>query len=80
MLLLLGLFSRVTCVPLIFTMIVAYSTAHIEELKGMFSDPDAFVTAAPFLFLLASVIVFTFGAGKFSLDELLRRRKALAIG
>ena len=78
--LLLGLFSRVTCVPLIFTMIVAYSTAHIEELKGMFSDPDAFVTAAPFLFLLASVIVFTFGAGKFSLDELLRRRKALAIG
>lgn len=77
--LLLGLFSRVTSVPLIFTMLVAYGTAHIEEVKGMFSDPDAFVTAAPFLFLLASVIVFTFGPGKFSIDELLRRRKAASL-
>ena len=58
---------------------VAYGTAHIEEVKGMFSDPDAFVTAAPFLFLLASVIVFTFGPGKFSIDELLRRRKAASL-
>jgi len=79
LLLLLGLFSRVTCVPLIFTMLVAYGTAHVDEVKGLFSDPDAFVTAAPFLFLLASVIVFTFGAGKFSIDELLLRRKAASL-
>ena len=75
LLLLLGLFSRVTCVPLIFTMLVAYGTAHLDVVKTIFSDPDSFVTAPPFLFLLASVIVFIFGSGRLSVDELLRRRK-----
>ncbi|MES2598881.1 MAG: DoxX family protein [Verrucomicrobiota bacterium] len=74
LLLLAGLFSRVISVPLIFTMIVAYLTAHLDVVKTIWSDPDAFVTAPPFLFLLASLIVLTFGPGKFSVDELLRRR------
>ena len=76
LLLLLGLFSRVTCIPLIFTMLVAYGTAHLDVVKTIWSDPDSVVTAPPFLFLLTCVIVFIFGAGKFSIDELLRRRKA----
>lgn len=75
LLLLLGLFSRVTCVPLIFTMIVAYGTAHLDVVKTIWSDADSFVSAPPFLFLLASVTVFIFGPGKFSADELLLRRK-----
>ena len=77
LLLLFGLFSRVTSVPLIFTMLVAYGTAHLDVVKTIFSDGDAFVTAPPFLFLLASVIVFIFGAGRLSVDEWLRRRKKL---
>src|SRR5689334_17944954 len=47
--LLLGLASRLTTIPLIITMIVAYVTADNEALKAIFSDPDKFVTAAPFL-------------------------------
>ncbi len=71
LLLLLGLRSRVASVPLIFTMLVAYATADKEALHAVFSDTDKFTGATPFLFLLASVIVFAFGPGKISLDTLL---------
>ena len=77
LLLLAGLFSRVTCVPLIFTMLVAYGTAHQDVVKTIWSDPDSFVTAPQFLFLLAAVTVFIFGPGRFSVDELLLRRKKI---
>lgn len=70
-LLALGLFARPASVPLIFTMIVAYVTADNEALRALGSDPDKFVTAAPFLFLFAALLVLAFGPGKFSLDALL---------
>lgn len=70
-LLALGLFARPASVPLIFTMLVAYWTADRDALNAIVSDPDKFVTAAPFLFLLASLIVLTFGPGKLSVDALL---------
>lgn len=72
-LLLIGLASRLTAIPLIFTMIVAYLTAELETVQGIFSDPDKFVTATPFLFLLVCVIVLAFGPGVFSVDYLLAR-------
>ena len=71
--LLAGLASRLATVPLISTMLVAYATAHTEELRGIFSNPDGFVTAPPFLFLLASLLVLVFGPGKFSLDGLTQK-------
>ncbi len=77
-LLALGLFARPVSVPLIFTMIVAYATADREALMAITSDPDKFVSAAPFLFLLASLIVLAFGPGKFSLDALLFKKPASA--
>lgn len=70
LLLLLGLGSRLASVPLIFTMFVAYATADKEALHAIFSDTDKFTGATPFLFLFACVIVFVFGPGKLSLDEL----------
>ncbi len=70
-LLALGLFARPVSVPLIFTMLVAYWTADRDALNAIVSNPDQFVTAAPFLFLLASLIVLAFGPGKLSLDVLL---------
>ena len=76
MLLALGLFARPAAVPLIFCMIVAYVTADSEALHAIFSEPDKFLEAAPFLFLLAAVIVLAFGPGKFSLDALLGRKAA----
>ncbi len=71
--LLLGLGSRVLTVPLIFTMWIAYATAESDALHAIFSDPDKFVTAAPFEFMLAAIIVLVFGPGKFSLDYLIGR-------
>ena len=74
--LLAGLASRLTSIPLIFTMIVAYLTADHEAVAAIFSDPDKFLQATPFLFLLVSVIVFVFGPGTFSLDYLLAKKFA----
>lgn len=73
LLLLLGLGSRIFTIPLIFTMIIAYVTADPEKIKGIFSNPDAFVTANPFLFMLAAIIVLIFGPGIFSLDAVIAR-------
>ena len=77
-LLALGLFARPASLPLIGTMLVAYYTADREALMAITSDPDKFVTAAPFLFLLASLIVLAFGPGKLSLDALFFRKSASA--
>src|SRR4051812_23299647 len=71
LLLLIGLGSRLVSVPLMGTMAVAYATADKEALHALFSDPDKFVTATPFLFSFASVLVFVFGPGRFSVDALL---------
>ena len=73
-LLLIGLCSRVVAVPLMFTMIVALATADKEAVHAVFSDPDKLTSAAPFLFLFASTIVFIFGPGKLSLDALLFKK------
>ncbi|MBL9219719.1 MAG: DoxX family protein [Opitutaceae bacterium] len=73
-LLALGLFARPASVPLIFTMLVAYATADREALGAIVSDPDKFLTAAPFLFLLAALLVLAFGPGRFSVDRLLARK------
>lgn len=70
-LLALGLFARPVSVPLIGVMAVAYWTADRDALNAIVSDPDKFVTAAPFLFLFASLIVLVFGPGKLSLDAML---------
>jgi putative oxidoreductase len=74
LLLLAGLGSRLVCLPLIFTMIVAYGTAEIDKVKNIFSDPDKFVTADPFLYMLACLVVLAFGPGKFSIDWLLSKK------
>jgi len=72
-LLALGLFARPVCLPLIFIMILAYATADSEALHAITRDPDKFVTAVPFLFLYAAVIVLAFGPGRLSLDHLFRK-------
>ena len=74
LLLLLGLGGRVVPVPLIFTMLVAYATAESEALHALTSDPDKFTSAAPFLFLLAAVLVLVFGPGQLSLDAAFGRK------
>src|SRR6266436_9284229 len=72
-LLAIGLFSRITALVLTINMIMAYITADREALFSIFSDPDKFYAAAPYTFLIASLIVLIFGPGKFCVDYLLRR-------
>lgn len=76
LLLLVGLASRLAALPLIFTMLVAYLTADLAVVKNVFADPDAFTSAAPFLYLLTALLVFVFGPGAFSLDYLLGKKFA----
>jgi hypothetical protein len=47
-----------------------------RAVSGMFSDPDKFVKADPFPFLLTALIVFVFGSGRFSVDALLKWRSS----
>ncbi|HTU27490.1 MAG TPA: DoxX family protein [Pirellulales bacterium] len=68
-LLVVGLASRFITIPLIVTMIVAYRTAHADEVTDLYT----FVTAPPFLHLLACTLVLVFGPGVFSLDYLVGR-------
>ncbi len=74
LLLLVGLGSRLVSIPLAVMMLVAYFTADREALLGIFSDPDKFLAADPFLFLLTALLVLAFGPGVFSLDWLLARK------
>ncbi|HET8921903.1 MAG TPA: DoxX family protein [Candidatus Acidoferrum sp.] len=63
-----GLLSRITGLVLTVNMIMAYVVGDHEALLSFFSDPDKFIAAAPFAFLIVSLIVLIFGAGKISVD------------
>lgn len=69
LLLLAGLGTRFISIPLAFTMVVAYLTAHREE--GFLSISD-FTDQAPFPFLMAALVGLAFGAGRISLDHYLK--------
>jgi putative oxidoreductase len=73
LLLVIGLCSRLVSLPLIFVLFIAYITAESDSLKSIFSDPDKFTGATPFLFLMACVMVLAFGPGKFSVDWVLSK-------
>jgi putative oxidoreductase len=75
LLLLIGLASRLICIPLTINFIVAYLTADREAVINFFKDQDAFTNAAPFLYLLVSLLVLAFGPGFFSIDEVIRRMR-----
>lgn len=72
LLLIIGLTSRPLALLVLLSMIVAYLTADFEAVSGIFLDPDKFVKADPFPFLLTALIVFVFGPGRFSVDALLK--------
>ena len=71
--LVIGLLSRLTSLALTINLIVAYITSDREALFSIFSDPDKFYAAAPYTFLIASLIILFFGPGKFAVDALLNR-------
>jgi len=80
LLLCIGVASRLISIPLIFTMVIAYLTAESDALHAFFSDPDKFVSAAPFQFMFAAILVLIFGPGAFSIDHLLSKKFGTAAG
>jgi len=73
-LLILGFGSRLIALPLVIDMLVAYILADREALFSIFSNPDKFTGAAPYTFLIASIILLIFGPGKISADALVAGR------
>jgi putative oxidoreductase len=71
LLLALGLGSRLIAFLLTCNMTVAYITGDREALLSIFSDPDKFAAAAPFTYLMASLIILIFGPGRLSVDYLM---------
>jgi putative oxidoreductase len=67
----LGLASRITGLVLTVNLTMAYVIGDREALFSFFSDPDKFTTAAPFAFLVVSLIVLIFGAGRISADTVI---------
>jgi putative oxidoreductase len=67
----LGLASRITGLVLTVNLAMAYVIGDREALLSFFSDPDKFIAAAPFAFLLAALMVLIFGAGRFSADRVI---------
>jgi putative oxidoreductase len=82
LLLMVGLASRLIAIPLSIDMIVAYLTADHEAVMNAFKEPDMFIAATPFIFLLVSLLVLAFGPGYFSIDHwigaLRKKRRLLA--
>ena len=76
-LLALGLGSRIIGLMLSVNMLMAYITADREALMSVFSDPGKFYNADPFTFLMASILVFIFGAGFFSVDRLIQPKASI---
>ncbi|MGE7773954.1 DoxX family protein [Chitinophaga sp. NPDC101104] len=62
----LGLFTRLSIIPIFITMIVAFFIAHAK---------DPFQTKElAFAYLLLSVVIFVLGSGRFSLDAAFRKK------
>src|SRR5215471_5753773 len=72
LLLIIGLASRLSAVPVAVTMAVAYLTADLEAITSFFSDPDKFVKADPFPYFICALVVLVFGPGRFSVDALIK--------
>jgi putative oxidoreductase len=73
LLLIIGLASRPIALMIVISMCVAYLTGDFEAVSSIFSDPDKFVKADPFPYLLTALIVLVFGPGWLSIDALLKR-------
>ena len=72
LLLFLGLGSRLIALPLVIDMVVAYVAAESRSTVLDLFESRQVVHAAPYTFLIASMIVLIFGPGKLSADTLWR--------
>lgn len=69
----LGLGSRLASIGLMIVMAVAIYLTNYNELIGLFDDTQKLITQVPFIYFMASLLIFIFGPGKISVDELIER-------
>src|SRR5258708_22352933 len=67
LLLIIGLASRPLSLLIVISMSVAYLTADFQAVSNIFSDPDQFVKADSFSFLVTALIFLLFLSGTFSI-------------
>lgn len=70
-----GLGTRFIGLLLACDMIVAYVTADPSALTQIISNPGNFYGADPYTFLFAALMALIFGAGRYSVDYFIFRRK-----
>jgi putative oxidoreductase len=77
-LLMLGLFSRLISVPLLFNFIVAYVTAGWGEIKELvhFQGADDFLNDSALPFLVTALVILAFGPGRIAIDQLIFGKSA----
>lgn len=75
LLLIVGLGTRLMGLLLAGDMIGAYVLSDRDAIRSILTDPGKFYGADPYTFLFASLLVLIFGAGHFSLDYWLWRRR-----
>jgi putative oxidoreductase len=66
-----GLAARLVWIPLAVTMAIALATAHIGGTLLAFADPSKFLVQLPVTFLLVCLMIFCFGPGRISVDNVL---------
>jgi len=70
-LILIGLWARLASLPLVITMCTALATDNREALMNIFGDFQKVMHAEPFTYLFATLVIFAFGPGCYSLDCIL---------
>lgn len=73
LLLMVGFATRLTCIPLIFIMFIALTVAHKKVTLNLINDPESFIKQTAFSYFLISLLLFSFGPGRISLDALFER-------
>lgn len=72
-LLIIGLATRLACLPLMTVMTVALFLTYPDAYQSIFNDPSTLMAQTPFTFLFAVIVLFLFGPGKLSLDALIKK-------
>lgn len=72
--LLIGFMSRMVAIPLIALTLITLGTVHAEIFVDLrfLKEPLVLVGQQPYPFLIASLLVFIFGPGRFSVDALIK--------
>lgn len=73
-----GFLSRLATFFLAIVMFTAIFTTEQEAVQNFVTDPSLMVATAPFNYLLASLMIFCFGPGGFSIDWI--GKKLLGVG